>query len=53
MERASVGADGLLAEMVKHMPQLATKVLAKCVTDKGNHVEKQFDFFALQTVEGT
>ena len=53
MEGASVGADGMLAMMVTNLPELAIEVLTKCVTEIGDHGEKRFDFFALQTVEGT
>ena len=53
MEGASVGADGLLAEMVTNLPELAIAVLTKCVTEIGDQGEKKFDFFALQTVKGT
>ena len=51
MKESYHGADGLLAEMVSKMPNVALKVLDKCVTNEGE--EKVYDFFPLQTVQGT
>jgi predicted GTPase len=50
MEKSCFGPDGLLARMVRSMPNVAIDVLNKCEEKK--EFEAGYDFFALQTVEG-
>ncbi|CAB4020012.1 transient receptor potential cation channel subfamily A member 1-like, partial [Paramuricea clavata] len=47
MEKSAFSPDGLLAMMVKSMPNVAIDVLNKCEKKEKNKTE--YDFFALQT----
>ena len=50
MEKSCFSPDGLLAKMVKSMPNVAMDVLNKCEKKENNKTE--YDFFALQTKGG-
>ena len=50
MEKSCFGSDGLLASMVKSMPNVAIEVLDKC--EERRNGRERYDFFALQTKEG-
>jgi hypothetical protein len=50
MEKSHFSPDGLLAMMVKSMPDVAIDVLNKCEKKENNKTE--YDFFALQTKGG-
>ena len=54
MEKSCFAPDGLLAKMVKSMPNVAIDVLNKCEIKKevNGVIIIEYDFFALQTRGG-